>query len=185
MKEKENLTQKYIYTAFLKLLEKKHYDSISVCEICTKAGVSRMSFYRNFESKEDLTFKGIKHILSLLEDKFRSLENINNFKIIQEFFSVAKNYKEAIISLQNSQIEKTLKDIIIQELSENAYNIDYFNKTSKYIPVLYFSSITSVLFMWLKHGAKEPTDEMARMLSNALNIDYLEQHKSLTDNFEQ
>ena len=50
MNEKEKLTEQYIYGAFLQLLEKKHYDDISVCEICTKAGVSRMSFYRNFDS---------------------------------------------------------------------------------------------------------------------------------------
>lgn len=181
MNEKENLTQKYIYTAFLQLLEKKHYDSISVCEICTKAGVSRMSFYRNFESKEDLTFKGIKHIMCGIESTFKNLKIINKFTIIQEFFQEAKKYKSAIMSLQNSQIEKTLKEIVIQELSNNAHNIDYFNKTSKYIPLLYFSAITSVLFMWLKQNAVESPEDMARMLSSALNIDFLEQNKQLND----
>ena len=97
MNEKENLTQKYIYTAFLQLLEKKHYDSISVCEICTKAGVSRMSFYRNFESKEDLAFKGIKQIMCGIESTFKNLKVINKFTIIQEFFQAAKKYKAAII----------------------------------------------------------------------------------------
>lgn len=179
MNEKENLTKSYIYTAFLQLLEKKHYDSISVCEICNKAGVSRMSFYRNFESKEDLTFKGIKHIMNGIEDSFKNLKVINKFTIIQEFFQTAKKYKKAIISLQNSQIVKTLKDIVIQELSESACNIDYFNKTSKYIPILYFSAITSVLFMWLSQGTIESPEDMARMLSSTLNIDLLEQTKPL------
>ena len=184
MNEKENLTQKYIYTAFLQLLEKKHYDSISVCEICTKAGVSRMSFYRNFESKEDLAFKGIKQIMCGIESNFKNLKVINKFTIIQEFFQAAKKYKAAIISLQNSQIEKTLKEIVVQELSENAHNIDYFNKTSKYIPLLYFSAITSVLFMWLKQDAVESPEDMARMLSSALNIDFLEQNKQTTDKLD-
>ena len=181
MNEKENLTQKYIYTAFLQLLEKKHYDAISVCEICTKAGVSRMSFYRNFESKEDLAFKGIKHIMCGLETTFKSMKIINKFTIIQEFFQAAKKYKDTIMSLQNSQIERTLKEIVVQELNENAHNIDYFNKTSKYIPMLYFSAITSVLFMWIKQGAVEPPEDMARMLSSALNIDLLDQNKQSSD----
>ena len=73
MNEKENLTQEYIYSAFLQLLDKKHYDDISVCEICTKAGVSRMSFYRNFESKEDLTFKGIDRIVKSLSTSIEKL----------------------------------------------------------------------------------------------------------------
>lgn len=173
MKEKENLTKEYIYTAFLQLLDKNHYDDVSVCEICTKAGVSRMSFYRNFESKEDLTFKGIKHIISGLEKQFKELETINNYTIIQEFFNTAKKYKNALISLQNSQIEKALKDIVTKELSENN-NIDYFNKTSKYIPLIYFSSVTSVLFQWLKNGAQESPEDMSRMISSVLNIDLLD-----------
>ncbi len=170
MTEKENLTKNYIYEAFLQLLEKKHYDSISVCEICQKAGVSRMSFYRNFESKEDLTFKGIKHIMKNIEDILKNLEVINKFTIIQEFFQAAKKYKNAIISLQGSQIEKTLGDIVTQELTQNN-NIDYFNKTSKYIPILYFSAITTVMFYWLKQGAEESPEDMARMLSATLNIE--------------
>ena len=180
MKEKENLTKKYIYTAFLQLLEKKHYDEISVCEICNKAGISRMSFYRNFESKEDLTFNGIKFIVSNIEETFKTLKVINKFTIIQEFFYTARNYKNALISLQNSQIEKSLKEIITKELSENN-NIDYFNKTSKYIPILYFSAITSVLLAWLKQGAEESPEDMAKMLSNALNIDLLEPSKPLSN----
>lgn len=178
MNEKENLTKSYIYDAFLQLLDKKHYDDISVCEICTKAGVSRMSFYRNFDSKEDLTFKGIKHILTGLENNFKNLNIINNFTIIQEFFETAKKYKNAIISLQDSQLEKTLKDLVTQELSENK-NIDYFNKTSKYIPILYYSAITTVMFYWLKQGAEESPEDMARMLSSAINIDILEKKNPL------
>ncbi len=173
MSEKENLTQTYIYTAFLQLLNKTHYNDISVCEICSKAGVSRMSFYRNFESKEDLTFKGIKYILSNLENNFKKLNTINNFTIIQEIFTVAKEYKNALLSLLNSQIEKTIEDIVSKELCENK-TIDYFNKTSKYIPILYYSAITTVMFYWLKQGAEESPEDMARMLASAINIDILD-----------
>ena len=157
----------------MQLLDKKHYDDISVCEICTKAGVSRMSFYRNFESKEDLTFKGIKLVLSSLENNFKNLNAINNFTIIKEIFTVAKDYKNALLSLINSQIEKTIENIVSKELSENK-TIDYFNKTSKYIPILYYSAITTVMFFWLKQGAEESPEDMARMLSSAINIDILD-----------
>ena len=55
----------------------------------------------------------------------------------------------------------------------------YFNKTSKYIPLIYFSSVTSVLFQWLKNGAQESTEDMARMLSSVLNIDLLDKKNSV------
>ena len=59
---KETLRREYIFSAFYHLLKKNNYDDISVCDITTKAGVSRMSFYRNFKSKDDLTFQSIDRI---------------------------------------------------------------------------------------------------------------------------
>ena len=41
----------YIVTARLQLMQKKAFDRIYITELCRKAGVSRMSFYRYFESK--------------------------------------------------------------------------------------------------------------------------------------
>ena len=43
--------------ALLQLITKKPYDSITVTELCKKAGVSRMAFYGNFESKDDIIKK--------------------------------------------------------------------------------------------------------------------------------
>ena len=40
--------------ALIRLLKKKDFSSITVSEIVKLAGVSRSSFYRNFESKEQL-----------------------------------------------------------------------------------------------------------------------------------
>lgn len=51
---------KYQYTAslmdeaFLLLLEQKEYDTITVKEICQKAGVNRSTFYLHYETMNDL-----------------------------------------------------------------------------------------------------------------------------------
>ena len=172
MNEKENLTQEYIYSAFLQLLEKKHYDEISVCEICTKAGVSRMSFYRNFESKEDLTFKGIDRIVKNLSASIENLSIKNMFTITQETFIFAKKYKSALFSIMDSQITNTLKEMIITELQEKS-KFDYISKTSKYIPVFYFSSIVAVLIEWLKNDTEETPEEMATLLTKLVNPETL------------
>lgn len=172
MNQKENLTQEYIYAAFLQILKKKHYDDISVCEICTKAGVSRMSFYRNFESKEDLTFKGIDKIVKKLSAIIEKLNNINIFTVTQETFSFAKNYKTVLFNIMNSQISNLLQSMIIKDLQEKA-KIDYINKTSKYIPVFYFTSIVSVLVEWLKNDTQETPEEMATLLTKLINPETL------------
>ena len=45
---------------------------------------------------------------------------------------------------------------------------DLINKTSKYIPIFYLSSVTSVLLEWLKNGTIESPDEMARLICSLI-----------------
>ena len=171
MEKRENLTKLYIYKALIKLLGKKQYDKITVCEITKTAGVSRMSFYRNFESKEDLIFKGINDIVKSVNNKIKQHEVINTYTITKEFFEIFKNFKSIFPSFDNSSITKTMLDTIIKRMRENV-PVDYMNKTSKYIPIFYFGAISTTMIDWLKSGANETPDEMARMVSSLISIDF-------------
>lgn len=169
MKKDTNLTKEYIFQAFYVLLTKQHYDKISVCDICQKAGVSRMSFYRNFESKEDLTLKGLDKIMNKFKESIKSQEEANLYVFTKAFFDNFKEYKDILPSLEETQILRTIRYNTMYKLKENA-QIDYMNKTSKYIPVFYFSAISATVFEWLKDGTKESSDEMARLIMSLINI---------------
>ena len=54
------LTKECIVTALLRLMEKQSYESISITDITNLAGVSRMAYYRNYNSKDEIL---IKHII--------------------------------------------------------------------------------------------------------------------------
>ena len=47
-------SREWIAEAFYALLQKKDYDSITVSEIAQKADLSRRTFYRVFDSKQDI-----------------------------------------------------------------------------------------------------------------------------------
>lgn len=55
----ESLTQ-----ALLQLMEKKPLSKINVSELCTRAGVGRVSFYRNFDSMDDILVQHLKNALT-------------------------------------------------------------------------------------------------------------------------
>ena len=57
-----------IYTALLQIMEKKPYEQISITDITRRAGVSRMAYYRNYESKDEILTKRLdKTIDSIIE----------------------------------------------------------------------------------------------------------------------
>ena len=47
-------TKSLISLALYALMLKHDYDTITVKDICSKAGISRMSFYRYFSKKDDI-----------------------------------------------------------------------------------------------------------------------------------
>lgn len=162
-KQKDNLTRSYIFEAYYELLKKRPCSEISVSDICEKAGVSRMSFYRNFKSKEDLISKSIEKILSELKNNLLKHEIINQFVVTREIFVSAKKYRDAFISFKSSNyIEQFVNDI-----SDKLFSFapqDVINPSRKYTPIFYFSALAGVLGMWIRNGAKESPEEMAKLI---------------------
>ncbi|WP_148129013.1 TetR/AcrR family transcriptional regulator, partial [Nosocomiicoccus sp. HMSC067E10] len=47
-------SQQWIYESLIKLMQEKSFNSISIGEITKLADLDRTTFYRNFDSKEDI-----------------------------------------------------------------------------------------------------------------------------------
>lgn len=125
-----------IYLATIKLLDTKDLKDISITEIIKKAGVSRMSFYRNFKRKEDILInhlvKFVKESNILLQTKNEVMtpktilkhiidemakDNIMYYIIKNDLFlECFKILKDNIISLyvNNFGVDKDDKEMIFQ-----------------------------------------------------------------------
>lgn len=163
MEHKDNLTKNYIFEAYYNLLKKQPCSEISVSDICEKAGVSRMSFYRNFKSKEDLIYKSIGRIIQDLKDNLLKHENINQYIVTKEIFIIAKHYKDAFNAFKNSNYAEQFVDTISDKLFSFAPE-DMINPSRKYTPVFFFSALAGVLNAWIRNGTKETPDEMAKLI---------------------
>lgn len=164
----KNLSREYIFESFYKLLEKKHYDDITVGEICAKAGVSRMSFYRLFASKEDLAVNGVKEVCNEMKVNIEKLEKPNSYLVIRTIFETIKVYSKIFHSFKDAGFLKSWEENIATEI-EAKLPSDYIVQNSKYYPIFYFSAVSSVIMVWLKNGAVETPDEMAKLLTPLLN----------------
>lgn len=65
-------TQEWVFQALMLLLEKETFEKITITKICTKAGINRSTFYRNYENKEDIVIQqletDLRHITTLIEN---------------------------------------------------------------------------------------------------------------------
>ena len=136
---KDTLIKNYIYEAFYFLLTKHSYNNINVCDICAKAGVSRMSFYRNFKSKDDLLTKSIENTLQSLKSNLQAQSNLNQFTVTKEIFETTARYKDALAAFRNTDYLNKYVESISEKLFRFAPE-DKINPTKKYIPIFYFKT---------------------------------------------
>lgn len=170
-KSKDNLTRSYIFEAYYELLKKQQCSEISVSDICEKAGVSRMSFYRNFKSKEDLISKSVEKIMQELKSNLLESKCINQYIVTREIFSTAKKYRDAFISFRNSNYAEQFVDTISEKLFSFAPQ-DIINPSRKYTPIFFFSALAGVLNIWIKNGTKESPEEMAKLICEVADFPF-------------
>lgn len=123
----QNLKAKdYITQALFLLINLKNYDEITITDIAKKAGVTRISFYRNFESKEDILRQEMKK-------RFENVKvDINSEFSIGTMFVFFNQNKDLISAMFKSKREVLLLELIesdnIQELPlEMAYSVATVN----------------------------------------------------------
>ena len=154
----------YIVTALLKLMQKKAFDRISITELCRKAGVSRMSFYRYFESKEDV----LKKWCAGITDRFVAESGINYRNDSMELyfntlFTQVLKYREMSFILQKNGLLWIVKDDIDRVFFET-----YRDVYDEYKMHFITGGIFNVYTLWIENGLRETPEELALKLSEIL-----------------
>lgn len=108
MNKRNEKTKRLISIAFYSLLLKRRFDDITISDICKKANVSRMSFYRHYNSKEDIfVVFSDERFAEFFDDVVRRQEpTLEAF--INSLFVYFKTYSRQILILVQSKKENIL-----------------------------------------------------------------------------
>ncbi|MGN1410670.1 MAG: TetR/AcrR family transcriptional regulator [Eubacteriales bacterium] len=163
--KREAFVEVYITEALLLLMKKKDYKDISITEICQKAGVTRMSFYRNFESKEDILFRKVRDVTdTFLKESSISFKNDSSRDYFIKLFTHMERQKELCYALNKAGLIHIVKD----EFDRVFLNV-YCNIYDKYTSFFITGGIYNVFFLWLMNGCREKPDELADKISAVIS----------------
>lgn len=167
MNMKSRRTQEQIEKAMFNLLEKKPYAQVSIAEITRKADVSRTSFYRNYEKKDDVLAQFLaeqyqKFITDINEHKLKTLREqlttyLNFFKQNPKLMKLLLNagFEGTLLNLQTEYLNKLLQ-VYHPSLELPNYAIAYQS-----------GGIYMLLVWWVKQDYQTPLADL---------IDYAEKH---------
>ena len=127
--EESSKRQRDIENKLLKLMLEKHYDDITVSEICIAADIPRKSFYRYFDGKEGVKQALLVHTLEDF-DGFKLARNDRNLKLREEFegfFIFWKSKKEFLEAFDKSGLIGLLVE------SSTTYAMNEFGNVKQYL----------------------------------------------------
>lgn len=172
--EKQNeinaLTKECILTALLRLMEEKPYKSISITDITTLAGVSRMAYYRNYSSKEDILLKRLE------DEKKKIIESVNGQKaeslkdIIYYVSNFIQDNSDVITAIYNADLTHKLTDMLNKRI-HSYFPVADQNTEGKYAVKFYVGAILSVYRYWIDTGMEEPAETITEIVCKLIDKD--------------
>lgn len=177
--EQSSKRQRQIEEQLLTLLENKHYDNITITELCERCEMPRKTFYRYFESKDSALHALIDHTCQsyngLSIEKSKKKRSLRGE--MTEFFLFWQEQKRLLDALNKSDL---LPKLIETSLS---FPVNEFLSISKFLPnetswertQIFKFTVSGLLILmidWYKKGFKESAlamaDVTAKILENQL-----------------
>ena len=169
-----NATKLALEESLKRLLLKKPLDKITINDLTTDCGISRMTFYYHFKDIYDLVE------WSCLEDARIALQGKKTSStwhegLLQIFDAVMEN-KPFILNVYRcvgrEQIENYLFaltfDLLMGIVEEKSRNISITKEQQIFIAHLYKYSFVGIMLDWIKNGMKDDYREIANEIATAL-----------------
>lgn len=159
--EKNSYVKRQITQALVQLLRKHELRDISVSEICSKAQVSRNSFYRNFESKEQVIRAHIMLLSHVWDERPNRTEPSTEQEALADIFSQLTYHSDFYQLLWKRGLLYLLRDTLFEVMGPKP---DYSNHIA-YTLAFIISGIYGWIEEWFRRGMQESGEEMARLLA--------------------
>lgn len=157
----------YLTTALLQLLATKDLKTITVTQVVKRAGVSRMAFYRNFNTLDDVL---VGYFRTLIAARFADLTgNVSQDQKMQALGQFFINFADTL----KLSTERGFEHIIRQVFNENMVtfyqqNVQWQNITptqQRYWIQFMSAGVYAIWREWLMGGRKETLTEIHDILA--------------------
>lgn len=157
-----------VMTSLLKLMKKKSFSEITVSDITDEAGISRMTFYRNFASKENVISDLSRNIGAEIHAFCMSAFAKNGWKsYFYELFERLSEYGDELLELH----EADLGGIVLKRLNEfMSETLKPESKQSKYKLYQLTGAFYNIFIEWLLSEREESCERMAEICCEVMSL---------------
>ena len=170
-----NATKAALEESLKRLLLKKPLDKITITDLTTDCGISRMAFYYHFKDIYDLVE------WSCVEDGAKALQGKKTSEswtegLTQIFEAVLENkpfimnvYRNADRERMENYLYKLTYDLIAGVVEEKSKGLDLTEEDKKFIANFYKYGFVGIMIEWIQAGMKEDIEELVNKMSLTLH----------------
>jgi AcrR family transcriptional regulator len=158
-----------IFNSLMILMEKKDYKKISITDISNKAGVSRMAYYRNYKSKEDIITIYLDDYFQIYINEILKCEKIDVREFLIRYVKYFRNHEILIKNLIKADLSILILkrfEKYLSSLFEEIFIKTCFREINKYEPHYIAGGLYKVLIEWIENDLKESDEEMVEIIWN-------------------
>ena len=161
--QKNTYVKMQITTALLELLKEKPLSDITVSELTNKAEIGRVSFYRNYQNKEDIlkeeSDRLIKEWGRLYEANLESAPET----LFPSLFDFYRDHRDFYTTLYNAGMSSIMMETIIGtiQIKPEMQNLEAYMKS------FWAYGIYGWMLEWIKRGMQESGKELSTLFSLA------------------
>lgn len=174
-------SKEWIKESLFQLMKNNQYNKITITEITDRANLNRRTFYRNFETKDDVVFYYFDILCEEYIESLKKEENLSLPNITKVFFTFCLNHMDFLQLVEKNN----LLYLFLEKLNENLPNIynllkgqkkEYSNEEElKYVLSYSVGGYWNTLKLWLKEGSQKKPIDLANIFEKAMkvNIEYI------------
>lgn len=152
----------HITDSLLTRLKEKPLADISISELCDAAGVGRTSFYRNFESREDIVRKYIRGLLNGWKHNWDTAGEESNAKMYGSLFQYLKENADLFLMLKTRGLMYLFLEVFMEIWGPRPEYENIWAYTTAFIAYGTYGWIEE----WINRGMQESAETMSEMLSS-------------------
>lgn len=164
------MTKECIFTALLLLMEQRPYEEITITDIARKAGVSRMSYYRLYKSKDDILIQYSDQVFSGVMEQMKNEKEMDKYSFSVLIFRFGMKEHRFLEAVFNAKMYEQVLDRLVQYgfyLAESVFGMDMKDVKTDYWVHRMAGGFCLVLYRWIQRGMKETPEEMAEFMRDS------------------
>lgn len=160
--EQRQLSQESLQLALFSLMKNQLFATITIRELCKKAGISRMAFYRNYNSKEEVVVDYFKNYVQPFYQYLSNQKEKEPVAITRAFFEYVDRHTELFAVLIKSGVEnlliKEFTQFVSQFYLDNVQSIPFEGDYAFYWNSFISAGLYNMTIEWIKNDKETSID---------------------------